>query len=301
MKRLTTLLLFLASIGSASAQNWAPFPLDETSEWRVHRQYPVSGMYPSGGHYQCTVQEEYSYSVADTVEAGGHSYLRFSVSGMTNRTGNYGCLFTMEPVSFVQPTLLRTEGGIYYRKSGSSPETVYADFNQVVGDTVPGLWYVIDSVDQVNINGHNCVRQWISNGPNGVAGVWLIEAVGSNHGTMLHEGLSHSQQNISVCYREFGQPVLVNDEDVFACSITDVEQFGLGKEAMISPNPSSGIFRMETSQASSYRVYDLFGRIITQGHLNGTSELDITSQPNGIYLISVENENGISTSKLVKQ
>ncbi|MCF8459808.1 MAG: T9SS type A sorting domain-containing protein [Flavobacteriales bacterium] len=293
MKRLFVILLLLASIISANAQNWASFPLDATSEWRVHRSYPIN-MDVTG--WQCTVIEEYDFSLNDTILIDGVSYLEFSARGMRKVSGAYSCASPWQFVSFDSWSYLRTEDGIYYVKNGTNTEKVVADFNQVVGDTIPNSLSIIDSIDVVNINGRECRRQLFERETQ----CWFIEGVGSNKGTFLHD-IFGGLQNLDMCYREFGVPAYVENVDMEICSITDVEYFGEKQSIAISPNPSSGIYRMETSQTSSYRVYDLFGRIITQGQLNGTLQLDLTSQPNGIYLISVENENGISTSKLVKQ
>ncbi len=285
MKILCAILLLFASVGSAIGQNWAPFPLDATSEWRVYYSYPVP---INHGHDQCAVRVHTNYSVLDSVLRDGKWYTRFYRTGYRDYCGS------ISSISETSPILVRAENGVYYRKIEGYLESIYADFNMNVGDTVPSIG-VIDSTDAVEINGHLCKRQWT----NGYGhGDWVIEGIGAAHHSFFFTEAIYGE---SVCYREFGMSDIFEFNDPYACSITDVPQLEIGREIIVAPNPSSGIFRIETTQASSYRVYDLFGRIINRGQLNGTSELDLTSQPNGIYLISFETENGISTSKLVKQ
>jgi len=282
MKRLTTLLLLLASMGAASAQNWAPFPLDETANWQIDYAW-LDG---SG----CLYQNEVIYFIDGDSLINGTLYQHFSMYGYhwVENTYSWGC---QEPPQYVEGSVgfFRADGGRYYR----GEELMY-DFTLNIGDTMETTLteypMVVENVDSVDMDGHVCRRLWFS------SDLWILEGVGSSYGfdQSLYQFENWSFLN---CYSHHGIPQIgagtycrlindVSDEDVW--------------QMTVSPNPSSGIFRIETSQASSYRIFDLLGRIINQGQLNGKSELDLTSQPNGIYLISVETEKGISTAKLVK-
>jgi hypothetical protein len=292
MKRLIVLLLLLASMGAASAQNWAPFPLDETSEWRVDKGHLTNG---------CWVTENLVYYVAGDTVINTETYTIINYEGtvwsQTAESQNPACnVWPPVPVSGIRGTI-RAENGIYY-EPGWNHEQILYDLTQEVGDTVAGPTggevYIVDSVDVVNVGGAQRKRLWFMS-TGGLQS--LVDGVGSTHG-LFEEMFFFEFYNQLVCYGENGIPLYPEGSN---CDFTvDVVSHSQEDDLLVSPNPSSGIFRMETSQASSYRVYDLFGRIITQGQLNGTSELDLTSQPNGIYLISVETENGISTAKLVK-
>ncbi|MBP9151853.1 MAG: T9SS type A sorting domain-containing protein [Flavobacteriales bacterium] len=295
MKRLFVILLLLTSICSANAQNWAPFPLDATSEWRTHRHWEGSGI-------GCDGYNQKSHYVGDTVIFQGHIFQEIHYVGMQwNNCSPWHGGELLHEISGVSG-VMRAESGVYYRLV-SGIESVIIDFSANVGDTVPNSSMIIDSMDIVNVNGASCKRLWLSNYHYYYSGHyphWIIEGVGHLNGTILDEfELYYEEQQL--CYLEDGMLATYDGSDISACWIVSVEEEPVQIPFHIIQNPSSGIYRIETSQTSSYRVYDLFGRIITQGQLNGTSELDLTSQPNGIYLISVETENGISTSKLVKQ
>lgn len=297
MKYLVSILFVLASM-NVFAQNWAPFPLSETSEWRIHARFPVT---LNHGHDYCTGIWEYSLKITDTVPVDGHDYFYFSGSGTTNTPpGSDGCLQTMEPDSFYGPRLVRAENGIYYRRTMSGPEEVFANFNQSVGDTVPGLYYRIDSVDQVLINGISCRRQWISGLQGNIPDVWLIEGIGTNHGSFMNwYVLSHTALNQSLCYLE-NQVPLASGGFFNACTATGVNS----PEApliKISPNPSTGIFNLDFQEQFNFQVYDLFGKLVLEGNGSGQTSIDLTDQPSGIYLLKVDSENGTSSIRLAKQ
>lgn len=67
----------------------------------------------------------------------------------------------------------------------------------------------------------------------------------------------------------------------------------------VYPNPSNGIYQMEGEGVIS--VYNSLGEIVLTEAINGKVQIDITSQPKGIYFLQFEKDNGIQTSKLVKQ
>jgi len=290
MKWLTTLLLLLASICSASAQNWAPFPLDATSEWSIGE-----GIFDG----LCVHTYHHNFRYSGIQQLDGHEYVILSGIGThSSQNANDNLPECVVPEELITTGgLLRVENGKYYEPAGFGEENLIFDFTLNVGDTLvnQSREFVIDSIDQVTVGSHSCIRQWVANEFD--QPIWIIEGVGHQFG--LFQPIYQFENNSSICYRQNGESLFYYP-DWNSCYFLGADELPKSNE-VISPNPSSGIFRMETSQASSYRVYDLFGRIINRGQLNGTSELDLTSQPNGIYLISFETENGISTSKLVKQ
>jgi uncharacterized protein (TIGR02145 family) len=67
----------------------------------------------------------------------------------------------------------------------------------------------------------------------------------------------------------------------------------------VYPNPSNGIYQLEGEGVVS--VYNSLGEIVLTEAINGKAQIDIASQPKGIYFLQFEENNGIQTSKLVKQ
>lgn len=93
--------------------------------------------------------------------------------------------------------------------------------------------------------------------------------------------------------------------EVFVDGTTSVENNTLSDLINIRPNPSSnGFFEINHSQTIvGFQVYDLSGALIkNKDNINLTSEnIDLSIFPNGIYLLTVQLENGqTKTARLVK-
>lgn len=75
------------------------------------------------------------------------------------------------------------------------------------------------------------------------------------------------------------------------------------KKAVIYPNPSNGIFYLETASNPVVEIYDNAGRLIKKLSVKqGKSEIDITEKVSGMYIIKViDSEKKVATSKLIKK
>lgn len=282
------LLLFLVASFSFSgiAQTWAPFPLDETSEWRVSKTWLSD---------PCVVNQHIKYYLAEDTILNGNLYKVVRFSGEEFPTNGPIPHPSCEdlPVSIIGfKTAMRAENGKYFVSSNGVDEQLLFDFTLGVGDQVDGK--DIDSTDYVSVNGKNCKRIWIDlNGP-----FWIIEGVGHANGLFeaMFDGISYLTD--LMCYSEHNTPLLFGEDG--NCDMTLSAQGNGFSDRPVYPNPSCGIFRFETPQPSTYRIYDLFGRMIEQGKFNGVSEIDITDCTSGIYLVNVQSENGNFLTKLVK-
>lgn len=67
----------------------------------------------------------------------------------------------------------------------------------------------------------------------------------------------------------------------------------------VYPNPTQGIIRVSGNDLTTYKIYDLNGRIVKEGKAN--SEIHIDHLPGGTYLLNVFNKHGYAcTEKIVK-
>ncbi len=200
-------------------------------------------------------------------------------------------------------------------------ETLIYDFTLEVGDSILSGFHQESfptqveymtalAVDSVFLNGQYHKRIFFDTIQSGIfswfTDVW-IEGIGSIHGPlspidpMFYGGEFPARIDLT-CYWMENDLVWQNPE-FESCYIQlilalhDVPESRLS----ISPNPSTGIFRIETDRRSTYRIHDLFGRNIQVGQTGGKTDIDLSEHPNGIYLITVETENGVSTLKLIKQ
>jgi hypothetical protein len=283
---------------SISAQNWAPFPAEPNIQWSVDNAWKTGS--------DCWVSEHYDYVLGDSMEFNGHTYYAITYTGTSwsqyifNQSIEHPCnIWPPEPISGTRG-YLRAENGVCYQ-GWQGGEFVLYNFNLVAGDTVyfesmsPILYSdaIIDSVDQVLIGETLRTRLWVSD--DFMQPIWIVEGVGHQFG--LFEPIYQFENSSSLnCYWENGAPVLPNSSHCGYLSVANNSAANI----QISPNPSTGIFRIETAQKSTIKIYDLYGRLVLQDLLNGSSEIDISSEPSGVYLIMVENEQGLSTTKLVK-
>lgn len=83
------------------------------------------------------------------------------------------------------------------------------------------------------------------------------------------------------------------------CFTVDVNEAGNPNvELKIYPNPSIGIFTVENFEATqSHLVYDINGRALKISIVNG--QLNLSNDPNGIYLLKVQSKEGNSISKKI--
>jgi|WetSurMetagenome_2_1015567.scaffolds.fasta_scaffold39439_2 PKD repeat protein len=80
---------------------------------------------------------------------------------------------------------------------------------------------------------------------------------------------------------------------------------GDSKSVMVFPNPSDGIFKITTKVCSSalFRVLDHTGRIVVQGTADctsGTTVIDLSGYPRGIYILLIRSEDYTSAFKLFR-
>lgn len=72
------------------------------------------------------------------------------------------------------------------------------------------------------------------------------------------------------------------------------DQTGLGDnfdtEMGISPNPGNGLFQLSNITSGKVTVYNLAGKIV---HTHIGNQIDISNQPDGIYLVFIENNKSI--------
>jgi hypothetical protein len=120
---------------------------------------------------------------------------------------------------------------------------------------------------------------------------------GNSPGQMTLTGQSGSIIYATLANPDFGDSVEYNF-CVQGTGITETDVF----TATVFPNPSSGLFTVETSGSDEklIRLSDATGRLVWQERLAGKSfRFDWSSQPKGIYLLQIETVQGIFFKKLI--
>ncbi|MEA1876750.1 MAG: T9SS type A sorting domain-containing protein [Bacteroidota bacterium] len=82
----------------------------------------------------------------------------------------------------------------------------------------------------------------------------------------------------------------------------------LQNEIRVFPNPSNGVFQIEFSASDKTElvITDLTGRVIIQENFESgqaviTKSINMSDQPKGLYLISLNTRSGKKVSKLLIQ
>ncbi len=74
-------------------------------------------------------------------------------------------------------------------------------------------------------------------------------------------------------------------------------------DIVLYPNPSNGVFRVNTglNKTCTVHIFNTDGSLVyTEGNYNNHDEIDISNQPSGHYVISIEHENSIKTLSIIK-
>jgi hypothetical protein len=70
----------------------------------------------------------------------------------------------------------------------------------------------------------------------------------------------------------------------------------------ILPNPSNGVFYLDSKSDAEVLIYDLTGKIIfSQAATKGKTQLEINQHPSGIYFVEINSSNKKSYIKLIKE
>jgi len=68
----------------------------------------------------------------------------------------------------------------------------------------------------------------------------------------------------------------------------------------VYPNPSTGLFNLETTENVSYQIFDPVGRLVLINSAEGNTSIDMSNQPSGIYTLQLQTAKGTVSHKLVK-
>ncbi|MDP6909742.1 MAG: T9SS type A sorting domain-containing protein, partial [Flavobacteriales bacterium] len=72
-------------------------------------------------------------------------------------------------------------------------------------------------------------------------------------------------------------------------------------QLQIHPNPSSGIFNMELTEAAVITVLDARGRTVVETNGKGRFTLDLSGFSTGTYTLQLRTDSGVGTKRLVRQ
>ena len=90
----------------------------------------------------------------------------------------------------------------------------------------------------------------------------------------------------------------------FAPNASGVAELNNNIEVILSPNPTTGIFTIVTSEITPSQIIitNMLGEKIYSSLINSPkSEIDLSKHPSGIYFLNIKTPNGITVRKIIKE
>ncbi|MFZ4799675.1 MAG: PKD domain-containing protein, partial [Bacteroidia bacterium] len=90
--------------------------------------------------------------------------------------------------------------------------------------------------------------------------------------------------------------------DDFELKYTSVTENKFDDEIIIYPNPTNGLFNIESKMELYYSIFDYSGKVIVSGKKDGNIQLlDLSNFKSGIYLLKLYNDQTQFTTKIIKE
>lgn len=218
--------------------------------------------------------------------------------GESNTVGNFNCITT-------GPTDKITSCGYYfwrgkvYTKSGIYKDTTANHFGC---DSIISLDLTVKNdfeitqdqlfPETMSCNTTGATYQWINcdNGGTDIDGATSKDFTATVNGNYAVVATYNSCTDTSLC-------VSITHLDPSLTGLNDTKDMG---SLAFYPNPSGGVYTLNTSGNYVMMVYNLLGEKILE-ESNGNNVLDLTSYPKGIYFVNLQLGNTTKKLKLMKQ
>ncbi len=109
---------------------------------------------------------------------------------------------------------------------------------------------------------------------------------------------SSTPQNESAILVYYQSPNLYNEDDSISNGVNQIHESFEEADIFVYPNPTSGILSVTVNNdyysdlIKSYRVIDLFGRIVQKGNFNGAS-INVSELTNGVYKLQLNSKENV--------
>jgi hypothetical protein len=273
----------------------------------------------------CTQFAPYCYSYRDRMQGdtliSGRHYKKVTETHLFGYYYNGGVsgFYTGDSLYYTYRGAVRQDtlaNKVFLCLPGKLTDTLLYTYNLIVGDTLPksyltpiGVIAIVKKIDTVLI-GTVHYRQFLFTTASGISPIpTLIQGIGSSQGLLTPYYSFFEQGPWLECFNKNSVPgVFLSGPFPNECSSSF--STGIREEQTIqfqlSPNPSAnGLFYLQTTENSitRFEVYTLLGEKIYAAKTSQNNlEIDLSSQPKGIYFYRVTSENKlIGSGKLVIQ
>jgi len=306
-------VLLCESEASAQTNVYHPFP--DSAFWRVDYYKQPFQMDWCFKHYYF-----HYYIFGDTIINSKIYKKIFRSNVLTNVPGcsAYGQPPASPPSGYVGS--IRDDSAAnktYFIFKNTNTDSLLYDYNLKVGDTIKGALYLppiksfVQSIDSVLIRG-KYRRRWnldtcINFSP------YIIEGIGASVGLiepLCTNAIDFMIRNL-ICVNDSAGTIFNSGySSLIGCNLVSSVNEDSFFENIFSvfPNPSTGKFTIQSSdpsislRATAVEIYNLFGEQVyhTQIFKSSNCQIDLSSQPCGVYFLILKVKDEIFAKKLVK-
>ncbi len=256
-----------------------------------------------------TVSGNYSVTITNASNCSATSVMPVTVltttasitpSGSTTICQGNTVALTANPGSSYLWSTAATTQSIVVNQTGSY--TVYVS-NTCGSDTSSPVNVLVNSTPTFSVTVINASACTLSDGSataNASSGTPPYSYTWSNGGTTAAiTGLASGNYTLTVT--DANNCAQTNTATV-TCP-TDITESDIQNHIEITPNPSTGVFFIHSENIMiEISIVNMLGEKIYVSQLSSVgSGIDLSKQPKGIYFISIRNESGIATKKLIIQ
>ena len=111
----------------------------------------------------------------------------------------------------------------------------------------------------------------------------------------------YSGQTIYICFLHdaFDDNLIALDDILVTGNLSvGINETELLTSATLYPNPSTGIFTINSSINSTFNLYDIFGAHIAE-YTENTTQIDLSNYANGVYFLKTQQSNKEEIVKLI--
>lgn len=188
---------------------------------------------------------------------------------------------------------------------GEDPLTIIPEyFNGLIDDV--RIWNTARTVTQISGNMNNCLL----GNESGVKNYWkffensgtkvldiVTNSVGSMSGGMTATSWTSGNVNCGTAFCTF---TMTNLKTITVATCTGLEELSLANHEVVAyPNPANSSITIKTNEnIETVTVYNLLGEMVQQ---ESTTSFSVEQLPAGIYTLQIKTQNGMSTTRFVKE
>ncbi|MBN2891521.1 MAG: T9SS type A sorting domain-containing protein [Bacteroidales bacterium] len=75
----------------------------------------------------------------------------------------------------------------------------------------------------------------------------------------------------------------------------------IGADALIGPNPTNGLLKINLRGSFNVQVIDMNGKVVVSKEMTNKTEIDLSDQQAGVYVVRLSNNDGAASYRIVKK